>query len=102
MYSHFHLGGQRPDIHNARQFHCLLVIGNWGMILGLTLTVLSVLVSYTYAHWFSMSAQVLAHIGTLLFATVVKFGYIMRSIALNRFAGLRALASPESAVQEPH
>jgi len=100
MYSHFHLGGRRPDIHNARQFHWLLVAGNWGMIFGLIFTLLSVLASYTYAHWFSMSVQVFAHISTLLFATMVKFGYIMRSIALNRFAGLKAFASNELAAKE--
>ena len=87
MYSHFHLGGQRPDINNARGIHRLLVAGNWSMILGLLLTLISVWASYGLAHGLSISIQVLAHISTLIFATLVKFGYIMRSVALNRFCG---------------
>lgn len=100
MYSHFHLGGQRPDIHNARQFHCLLVAGNWIMILGAFLTLMSVIASYPLAASLSITAQILAHIGTLLFATVVKFGYIMRSVALNHFAGLQTFSSIDHAVEE--
>ncbi|ASP40894.1 hypothetical protein CHH28_10140 [Bacterioplanes sanyensis] len=67
--------------------HWLLVLGNWGMLLGVVMTVVSVMLSYPLAHWLSLPMQILAHISTLVFATLVKFGYILRSIALNRFAG---------------
>lgn len=87
MYSHLHLGGQRPSIQYARRFHCLLVAGNWSMIVGVALAIVSVLASYPLAHWLSLPLQILAHISTLVFATLVKFGYIMRVVALNRFAG---------------
>jgi hypothetical protein len=88
MYSHLHLGGQRPSISYAKQFHCLLVAGNWSMIMGVMLALVSILLSYPLAHWLSLPLQVLAHISTLVFATLVKFGYIMRVVALNRFAGI--------------
>jgi len=85
MYSHLQLTGQLPDIADAHHYHKLLVAGNWAMIIGLAITVLSVLASYTFAHWFSISVQIVAHIATLLFATMIKFGYIMRSLALHQF-----------------
>ena len=87
MISQLHLSGPRPDAPDTRQMHVLLMVGNWGMIAGLLLTLASVIASYPLAASLSLAAQVVAHISTLLFATLVKFGYILRSVALNRLSG---------------
>jgi hypothetical protein len=70
---------------NAANMQWLLIAGNWLMVLGLAGTVLSVEVCYVFADHFSLMTQVIAHISTLLFATLIKFGYIMRCIALKGF-----------------
>lgn len=90
MISQLHLKGPRPNIANAEQAHKLLVMGNWGMIFGVLMMVVSVIISFPFAAGVSLSIQIVAHIGTLIFAAVVKIGYILRSIALNRFAGFNA------------
>tara|TARA_B110000196_G_C20657017_1_gene435691 strand:- start:121 stop:390 length:270 start_codon:yes stop_codon:yes gene_type:complete len=85
MYSHFQFSEQLPVIPNAERLQWLLILGNWLMLLGLAGTVLSVEVSYVFSNHFSLMTQVAAHIATLLFVTSIKFGYIMRCIALKGF-----------------
>ena len=85
MYSHFQFSEQLPAMPNAERLQWLLIAGNWLMLLGLAGTVLSVEVCYVFADQFSLMTQVVAHISTLLFATLIKFGYIMRCIALKGF-----------------
>jgi len=85
MYSHFQFSEQLPALPNAECLQWLLIAGNWLMLLGLAGTILSIEVCYVFADQFSLMTQVAAHISTLLFATLIKFGYIMRCIALKGF-----------------
>jgi hypothetical protein len=85
MYSHFQFSEQLPALPDAERLQWLLIAGNWLMIFGLAGTILSVEVCYVFADHFSLMTQVAAHISTLLFATLIKFGYIMRCIALKGF-----------------
>ena len=85
MYANFHFSEQLPAVPNADNLQWLLLAGNWLMLLGLAGTVLSVEICYVFADHFSLGLLVAAHISTLLFATLIKFGYIMRCIALNAF-----------------
>lgn len=85
MYSQFQFSDQLPSMPNAANMQWLLIAGNWLMVLGLAGTVLSVEVCYVFADHFSLMTQVIAHISTLIFATLIKFGYIMRCIALKGF-----------------
>lgn len=85
MYSHFQFSEQLPDIVHVERFQWLLLAGNWLMLMGLAGTVLSVEICYVFADQFSLMTQVVAHISTLLFATLIKFGYIMHCIALKGF-----------------
>lgn len=85
MYSHFQFSEQLPAIPNAENLQWLLLAGNWLMLLGLTGTFISVEVCYVFNDYFSLGFLVVAHIATLLFATLIKFGYIMRCIALKGF-----------------
>ncbi len=72
---------QQPNTHRMQR---LLHTGNFSMLAGLVLIIVSILASYQFAHLFSLSVQVSAHIGTLVFATVIKLGYITRCVALNQ------------------
>lgn len=85
MYSNFQFSEQLPAIPHADRLQWLLIAANWLMLLGLAGTVLSVEVCYVFADHFSLMTQVAAHISTLIFATLIKFGYIMRCIALKGF-----------------
>ncbi|MEH6449204.1 MAG: hypothetical protein V7765_11075 [Oleispira sp.] len=85
MYSHFQFSEYLPAIPNAERLQWLLLAGNWLMLFGLAGTILSVELSYVFADQLSLMVQVVAHISTLLCATLIKFGYIMRCIALKGF-----------------
>lgn len=85
MYSHFQFSEQLPSMPNVERLQWLLIAGNWLMVLGLAGTISSIEVCYVFADEFSLGAQIFAHILTLLFATSIKFGYIMRCIALQGF-----------------
>ena len=64
-------------------FQRLLVISHWSMILGLVFMVASVMVGYVFEEYFSLPTQVVAHISTLLFATLIKLGYVARLVAIH-------------------
>jgi len=85
MYSNFQFSDQLPAVPNAERLQWLLLAANWFMLLGLAGTLLSVEICYVFAEHFSFMTQVVAHISILLFATLIKFGYIMRCIALKGF-----------------
>ena len=50
-------------------------------VLGL---LVSVILAYPLAGWLPMVLQILAHIGTLLFAVGIKIAYIVRLVFLSR------------------
>ncbi|CCK77329.1 MAG: hypothetical protein KBT75_02755 [Oleispira antarctica] len=85
MYSHFKFSAHLPSIPDAERFQWLLLGGNWLMLLGLIGTILAIEVSYVFVDHFSLGVQVAGHISMLLFAVSIKFGYIMRCIALKGF-----------------
>ena len=85
MYSQFQFSEHLPAMPNAENFQWLLLAGNWLMVLGLAGTVSSIEICYVFADHFSLMTQVMAHISMLLAATLIKFGYIMRCIALKGF-----------------
>lgn len=46
--------------------------------------VVTILLAYPFAHAVPMSGQILAHIGTLLFAVGIKIAYVARLVFLSR------------------
>ena len=62
----------------------LLFRANWAMAWSLSGLVLTVLVAYPMAHYFPMAIQILAHVGTLLFAVGIKVAYVARLAFLSR------------------
>lgn len=85
MYSQLSFSNQLPSMPNAFRLQALLVAGNWAMLMGVVMTLCSIVASYQFADSFSLAVQILLHISTLLFATLVKFGYIMRCVSLHEF-----------------
>ncbi len=61
-------------------FQKCLTFGNYLMITALSVVLASICVSYIFNDHFGLTSQVLAHISTLIFAGVVKVGYIIRCV----------------------
>lgn len=60
----------------------VLTFANAALLVAVLALTGTVLASYPLAHHLSMPVQIAAHIGTLLFATLVKLSYILRLISL--------------------
>ncbi|ANB21569.1 hypothetical protein A6K25_09955 [Alteromonas stellipolaris] len=62
-------------------FHSLLFAANTILGLSFDFIIVSILISYPYAEYFSMHAQLLAHISTIVMAAILKVSYVMRCVA---------------------
>lgn len=62
----------------------MLFRANGAIVWSLLGLVLTILVAYPLAQYFSMAVQILAHVGTLLFAVGIKVSYIARLVFLSR------------------
>lgn len=66
---------------NTDKFHLLLNVSNMALI-GTTLAMLiSILISYPYADYFSLPIQIAAHISTVVIAAFLKVSYVVRCLA---------------------
>lgn len=76
LYQDQNLNSVKQTSHWSPQ--SLIVLGN-GILLASGLgIVLTVLVAYSFAEYFPIPIQIVAHIGTLLFAGTLKLGYIVQ------------------------
>lgn len=85
MYSQFFIATQLPKIENALAFQKCLVIGNYLMLLSFCIVVVSIFIAFALDEHFTILAQVSAHIATIIFAGLLKIGYVLRCIALHGF-----------------
>jgi len=85
MYSQFFIARQLPNIDNALGFQKCLVIGNYLMLLSLLVVFSSICITFAFDQHFTLSAQVSAHIATIVFAGLLKIGYVLRCVALHGF-----------------
>tara|TARA_B110000467_G_scaffold149161_1_gene155594 strand:+ start:149 stop:421 length:273 start_codon:yes stop_codon:yes gene_type:complete len=85
MYSQFFIARQLPNIENALGFQKCLVVGNYLMLLSLFIVASSVFITFGYDEHFTISAQISAHITTIVFAGLLKIGYVLRCVALHGF-----------------
>ena len=60
----------------------VLGFANTALLVAVLALIVTVLVSYPFADHLSLQSQIAAHIGTLIFATLVKLSYILRLISL--------------------
>ncbi len=85
MYSQFIIARQLPDVENALGFQKCLVIGNYLMLMSFLIVATSLFITFAYDENLTISAQVLAHIATIIFAGLLKIGYVLRCVALHGF-----------------
>jgi len=85
MYSQFIIARQLPNIDNALGFQKCLVIGNYLMLMSFIIVVSCVFVTFAYDQHFAISVQISAHIATIIFAGLLKIGYVLRCVALHAF-----------------
>lgn len=82
MYLPIATNGKQLRTAHEQRYSLLFVTGNCMIAIGLILAFASIVMTYVYPDKFSLTTQILGHISTLLFVTSVKFGYIMRCVAL--------------------
>jgi hypothetical protein len=65
---------------NRLNFKQCLKLGNLLIIAAFLLSFTCVLVSFIFEQHFSLAIQITAHIGTIVFAAILKLGYVIRCI----------------------
>ncbi len=85
MYSQFYITKQLPKTTNALAFQKCLVIGNYLMLISFLVVLSSIFITFGYDESFTISSQIAAHIATIVFAGLLKIGYVLRCIALHGF-----------------
>ncbi|WNC68738.1 hypothetical protein RI845_00990 [Thalassotalea nanhaiensis] len=85
MYSQFYIANQLPQIDNALNFQKCLVVGNWLMLASFLIVSMCVAITFGFEESFGIPAQVSAHIATIVFAGLLKIGYVLRCVALHAF-----------------
>ena len=62
-------------------YHSVLKTGNWLMLVSAIVMAVAIVVCYTHVEYFpSMYVQVIGHMSIILFAGLLKIGYVMRCI----------------------
>lgn len=59
----------------------LLNLANRGLLVSAAVLLLTILVCYPYADWFSLEAQILGHAAMILSAVMFKLAYLLRCVA---------------------
>jgi hypothetical protein len=85
MYSQFSISNQGLKNTNALGFQKCLVIGNYLMLISFLVVLSSICITFVYDESFSISSQIVAHIATIVFAALLKIGYVLRCVALHGF-----------------
>mgnify|MGYP007022651541 CR=1 FL=1 len=85
MYSQFTIANQLPLIPNALSYQKCLILGNYLMIISTIVVTSSVFITFAFDEQFSISVQIFAHIATIVFAGLLKIGYVLRCVALHGF-----------------
>lgn len=80
MSSPFSLSKAQPFTAIEHNYQKCLVIGNWSMLISLTLTLMCVAMTFFLEAHFTLSQQIAGHIGTLVFAGAFKVAYVIRCI----------------------
>lgn len=88
MYSQFTIANQLPAIPDALNYQKCLIIGNYLMILSFLVILSCISITFVFDQHFTISTQIPAHIATIVFAGLLKIGYVLRCIALHGF-GIR-------------
>jgi len=78
---------QMPKSHGLNDsqlnFQKCILTGNWLMIISLLIVSTSVLISFPFEQYFTIGSQIVAHISTIIFAAVIKIGYVVRCVGVH-------------------
>ncbi|NQZ89429.1 MAG: hypothetical protein HRT54_17780 [Colwellia sp.] len=85
MYSQFTIANSLPSIPNALNYQKCLIVGNYLMIFSLFVVTSSIMINFAVDELFAIAVQISAHIATIIFAALLKIGYVLRCIALHGF-----------------
>ena len=83
MYSNFLLNEHHQRTQQALNFQKCIIGGNWTMLASFFVAALCVMVTFQFAHLFSMTIQISAHIATIVFASLFKVGYVIRCVGVH-------------------
>lgn len=64
-------------------YSTLLTYANSALVISTLLMIVTVLLSYPFADLLTLQLQIVAHISTIIAATVLKISYVLRCISLN-------------------
>lgn len=85
MYSQFSIANQLPAVPNALSYQKCLILGNYLMLISFFVVLSSVFITFGLDELFAISIQISAHIATIVFAGLLKIGYVLRCVALHGF-----------------
>jgi len=85
MYSQFSIANQLPAVPNALSYQKCLILGNYLMLTSFFVVLSSVFITFGFDELFAISIQISAHIATIVFAGLLKIGYVLRCVALHGF-----------------
>jgi len=85
MYSQFTIANSLPLIPNALNYQKCLILGNYLMIFSALIVTTSIFITFGFDELFAMPVQISAHIATIIFAGLLKIGYVLRCVALHGF-----------------
>ncbi len=85
MYSQFTIANQLPAIPNALNFQKCLILGNYLMLISFLVVSSSIVITFALDELFAIAVQISAHIATIIFAGLLKIGYVLRCVALHGF-----------------
>lgn len=85
MYTQFSIASQLPAVKHALSFQKCLILGNSMMLIAVIIISLGITITFVFDHHFAMFIQIVAHIATIIFAGVLKLGYVLRCVALHGF-----------------
>tara|TARA_B100001063_G_scaffold49519_1_gene43479 strand:- start:1546 stop:1833 length:288 start_codon:yes stop_codon:yes gene_type:complete len=77
----FTINNVSNNIELGSFFESLLFTANAVLGLSFICMVVSILISYPYAEYFSMQVQISAHISTIVVAAILKVSYVLRCVA---------------------
>ncbi|TWX59374.1 hypothetical protein [Colwellia hornerae] len=85
MYSQFTVANELPPTPDALNYQKCLIVGNYLMIISLLVVTSSIFITFAFDQLFSIAVQISAHISTIVFAGLLKIGYVLRCVALHGF-----------------
>jgi len=85
MYSQFSIANQLPEIDNALSFQKCLITGNYLMLISFVVVLSCITITFGFDELFTIATQISAHIATIVFAGLLKIGYVLRCVALHGF-----------------